>query len=785
MLKYPECFSVRLTSRFVRVAAFCLQTERHENKHKRAFISLIRKYVKTSHSISRLATISMAGKEATVYIVDCGRTMGEHSHGRKESNLDWALQYVWDKITTTIATGRKTLLSGVVGLRTDGTQNDLSSEEDYQHISVFRELDQILMQHLRKLREDLVVSKTEAGDAISSLVIAIQMIAEKCKKLQYLRKIVLVTDARGNMQADDLSQITAKLKEDHIELVVLGVDFDDTEYGFKEEGKDATKAGNEELLRTLCSDCGGTLGTLAQAVDELQIPRVKSTRPVHSYKGYLTLGNPETYDTAMSIAVERYPKTMQQKPPTASKFVVRGDLTQSQASSATMANGEGAAVGDGLAAVKSTRAYQIEDEEAAGGKREVEPDELSKGYEYGRTAVHISESDRNVTTYETSPCLDIMGFVEKTSYERYLDMDRTNLIVPAKGDDKAAMALSSLIHALYELDSYVIARLVAKENKEPRILILAPHIDPDLECLYDSELPFAEDVRSYKFPPLDRVLTVSGKVLKLHRNLPSDELQDAMSAYVDSMDLSNFGKDDDGEAVEYAPIDETFSPMLHRIHQVTKHRAVHPNAEPPEPYEILTRYSQPPADLVKQSQKSLTAVISAAQVKKVPPKARGRKFGRKGREAEKPLSDLDVNALLAQDQSRQKKRIDPKNAIPEFKQILANTEDIEDVREACAQLKRILFDWIRYSTGDSGYGRAIEAIRVMREDVLGMDEPAVFNDMLGELKGMLLRGELGGERREMWWRVRQNRLRPITSAETETSEIGEGEARDMMSAKLS
>lgn len=725
----------------------------------------------------------MAGKEATVYIVDCGRTMGESSHGRKESNLDWALEYVWDRITSTIATGRKTLLTGVVGLRTDGTANDLSSEEDYQHISVLRELDQVQMSHLRKLREDLIVSGTEAGDAISSLIIAIQMITEKCKKLQYLRKIVLVTDARTSMQADDLSQITDKLKQDGIELVVLGVDFDDAEYGFKEEGKDSVKAENEEILRTLCTDCNGTFGTLAQAVDELQIPRVKTTKPVPSYKGYLTLGNPETFETAMSIAVERYPKTMQQPPPTASKFVVRGNMTsQSQASSATLANGETTS-GDGLAAVKSTRAYQIEDEEAAGGKREVTIDELEKGYEYGRTAVHISESDRNVTTYETSPCLDIVGFVEKTKYERYLEMSRTNLVIPAKNDDKASMALSSLIHALYELDSYAIARLVAKENKEPRILILAPHIDPDLECLYDTELPFAEDMRAYKFPPLDRVLTVSGKVLKLHRNLPSEELQDAMSAYVDSMDLSTFGKDDDGEDAEYAPIDETFSPMLHRIHQVTKHRAVHPNSEPPPPYEILTKYSQPPADLVQRSQKTLNTVIEAAQVKKVPPKARGRNFGRKGREAEKPLSDLDVNALLAQDPGRQKKHIDPKNAIPEFKQILTNSEDPNEVQDACMQLKRILFEWIKHSTGDNGYGRAIEAIRVMREDVLDMEMPGVYNNMLKELKEKILKGDLGGERREMWWRVRVNRLRPISELESEYSELSEEQAKEFMSVQ--
>lgn len=59
--------------------------------------------------------------------------------------------------------------------------------------------------------------------AISAIVIAIEMITKHCKKLKYKRKIVLVTDGRGSMDADDMSQITAKFKTDQIELVVMYV----------------------------------------------------------------------------------------------------------------------------------------------------------------------------------------------------------------------------------------------------------------------------------------------------------------------------------------------------------------------------------------------------------------------------------------------------------------------------------------------------------------------------------------------------------------------------------
>lgn len=45
----------------------------------------------------------MAGKEATVFILDLGQSMGVKRYDRDQSDLDWALDYVWDKITTTVS----------------------------------------------------------------------------------------------------------------------------------------------------------------------------------------------------------------------------------------------------------------------------------------------------------------------------------------------------------------------------------------------------------------------------------------------------------------------------------------------------------------------------------------------------------------------------------------------------------------------------------------------------------------------------------------------------------
>ena len=49
-----------------------------------------------------LYVFTMASKEATVYIVDMGESMGKKHNGRDVTDLEWAMEYVWDKITSTV-----------------------------------------------------------------------------------------------------------------------------------------------------------------------------------------------------------------------------------------------------------------------------------------------------------------------------------------------------------------------------------------------------------------------------------------------------------------------------------------------------------------------------------------------------------------------------------------------------------------------------------------------------------------------------------------------------------
>src|SRR5690606_17659775 len=98
----------------------------------------------------------MAEKEAIVFIVDLGSTMTNCNSGRIESDLDWSMRFVWDKISHIVSLSRKGLCVAVLGLRTDETSNSMEDDPGYQNISVLQPMGPMDMGSLRALKEIMV-----------------------------------------------------------------------------------------------------------------------------------------------------------------------------------------------------------------------------------------------------------------------------------------------------------------------------------------------------------------------------------------------------------------------------------------------------------------------------------------------------------------------------------------------------------------------------------------------------------------------------------------------------
>lgn len=70
------------------------------------------------------------------------------------------------------------------------------------------------------------------------------------------------------------------------------------------------------------------------------------------------------------------------------------------------------------------------------------------------------------------------------------------------------------------------------------------------------------------------------------------------------------------EPAEYAPIDETFNPAIHRINHAVKSRAIHPESSVPSVPALLLRFAAPPEDLIGKVQGRIDSLVQAAEVKK-------------------------------------------------------------------------------------------------------------------------------------------------------------------------
>lgn len=150
---------------------------------------------------------------------------------------------------------------------------------------------------------------------------------------------------------------------------------------------------------------------------------------------------------------------------------------------------------------------------------------------------------------------------------------------------------------------------------------------------------------------------------------------------------------------------------------------------------------------------------------------------RRNRNEVKPLSGLNVEALLGGDKKNAK--VSAQNAIPDFRRLIDSADTVEAIRDAAKQLGDIVEKRVTESFGDIAYGRAIEEIGVLREDMMEMEEPVIYNEFAKSLKRKLLSEELGGNRKDFWWEFRKSKLGLIDQKASSASEITEEVAKSV------
>jgi ATP-dependent DNA helicase 2 subunit 2 len=131
-------------------------------------------------------------------------------------------------------------------------------------------------------------------------------------------------------------------------------------------------------------------------------------------------------------------------------------------------------------------------------------------------------------------------------------------------------------------------------------------------------------------------------------------------------------------------------------------------------------------------------------------------------------------------QAENRTRIDPRNAIAEFKQQL-NKATSRDIPEIAQQMEAIIETTIRESIGNLNYGRALNYIQAFHDGMEEMEEPEMYNAWAASLKKKIMEGRMNGERSEMWLKIAARKFDVAVQVPDEpvAEDVDEAESKEM------
>ncbi|XP_029789745.1 X-ray repair cross-complementing protein 5 isoform X1 [Suricata suricatta] len=527
-------------------------------------------------------------KAAIVLCMDVGSAMSNSFPG-EESPYELAKKVMTMFVQRQVLAESKDEVALVL-FGTDGTENALAGNDQYQNITVHR--------HLRLPDFDLledIESKIQPGsqqaDFLDALIVCMDVIQQETigKKFEK-RHIEVFTDLSSPFSQDQLDIIIHNLKKSGISLQF----FLPFPVG-KEDGTGDRGDGNWR------SDHHGSSFPL-KGITEQQREGIRMVKKVMtSLEG--EDGLDEIYSFSESLRqlcvfkkIERcsvpWPCTLTIGSNLSIKIVAYKSIMQEKVKKCwTVVDARTLKKED----IQKETVYCLQDDD----ETEVPKEDTIQGFRYGSDIVPFSKVDEEQMKYKSEEkCFSVLGFCRSSQvHRRYFVGNQVLKVFAAEDDEAAAVALSSLIHALDELDMVAVVRYVYAKRTNPQVGMAFPYIKDAYECLMYVQLPFMEDLRQYMFSSLKNSKKCT----------PTEAQLNAVDALIDSMSLVK--KDEMEDTIEdLFPTTKIPNPQYQRLYQCLAHRALHPQEPLPPIQQHILNMLDPPAEVTAKCQIPLSKV---------------------------------------------------------------------------------------------------------------------------------------------------------------------------------
>ncbi|XP_041120692.1 X-ray repair cross-complementing protein 5 [Polyodon spathula] len=695
-----------------------------------------------------------AVKSAAVLCLDVGFSMSNSAPG-EEPPFEQAKKVIQMFVQRQVFAENKDELALVL-FGSDETKNALASDDQYQNIFVHRHLMLPDFDLLEEIQNNIQPGAQQT-DFLDALVVCMDLLQKETlgKKYEKLH-IAVFTDLCSPYSSDQVDIIVDNLKKGGISLqffLPFPLDVEEESGGrgdaaagpgqppYSRKGLTQEQKEGLEMVRKVMTSLDEEEGldeihTFSESMEQLSIFKKIERRPM-AWPCQLTIGS------SLTIRIIGYKAVTEEK--VKKSWAVVDARTQRKED------------------VQRETVFCLNDD----NETEVPKDDTIQGFRYGSDIVPFSKVDQEQMKYKSDgKCFSVLGFTKQSQVMRQHFMGNQVIkVFAARDDEHAAVALSSLIHALEELEMVAIIRYAYDKRSNPQVGAAFPCIQDKYECLMYVQLPYMEDLRQFTFSSLQNN----------KKFIPSGEQLAAVDSLIDSMMLV------EGEEVEdLFEVSSIPNPQFQRLFQCLHHRALNPSAPLPPPEPWLKGMLERPQEVTARCKAPLQQLRQRfplqEAVRKKEQKTAQDIFGDVTEEepsSKKARQDLDEKFSLAGLAEGAVTAVGSVDPAKDFR-ILIRLKSLP-FSQVCQQLTSRV-DQLLGTKGTQYYMKSISCIQAFREESCKAGDVEPYNSYLQTLKKSVQERAL----QDFWELIVQDEITLISKDEVEGSPVSKMEANQFL-----
>ncbi|XP_046939820.1 X-ray repair cross-complementing protein 5 [Lynx rufus] len=703
-------------------------------------------------------------KAAIVLCMDVGSAMSNSLPG-EESPFELAKKLMTMFVQRQVFAESKDEIALVL-FGTDGTENALAGKDQYQNITVHRHLmlpDFDLLEDI----ESKIQPGSQQADFLDALIVCMDVIQQETVGKKFgKRHIEVFTDLSSPFSQDQLDIIIHNLEKSGISLqffLPFPVGKEDGTgdrgdgnscldqhgpsfplKGITEQQKEGIRMVKKVMMSLEGEDGLDEIYSFSESLRQLRVFK-KTERYSVPWLCTLTIGS------NLAIKIVAYKAIMQEKVKKSWTVVDARTLKKED--------------------IQKETVYCLQDDD----ETEVPKEDTIQGFRYGSDIVPFSKVDEEQMKYKSEgKCFSVLGFCRSSQvHRRYFVGNQILKVFAAKDDEAAAVALSSLIHALDELDMVAVVRYAYAGRTNPQVGMAFPYIKDAYECLMYVQLPFMEDLRQYMFSSLKNSKKCT----------PTEAQLSAVDALIDSMSLVK--KDEKEDTIEdLFPTTKIPNPQHQRLYQCLAHRALHPQEPLPPIQQHILNMLDPPAEVTAKCQiplskiKTVFPLTEATKKKDQVPAQNIFPDNHEEGPASKKLKTQEGEACFSVSSLAEGSvtRVGSVNPAENFRVLVRQKK--ASFEEASRQLINQIEQFL--DTNETPYFmKSMDCITVFREEAIQVSEEQCFNNFLKALREKVEIKQL----KHFWDIVIQDGITLITKDEAPGSSITAEEAKKFLAPR--